>query len=204
MPQWVSFSLGALSALGLALALDARRRRRNRFLWRSVHRTAGGSATLRSAVPADMQTLYGQTYALAAHHDDLHELTTSAADIATAFAAGAFHVMLVEVDGAVVGSAVFQDSYRTWSGPSLYVQDIIVDESMRGRGLGTLVFRVLAAVAVARGCDRMFWESHAGNARANAFYSSSIGATHTTGQHQLLTWKLHDDSLRACASAAKA
>ena len=50
--------------------------------------------------------------------------------------------------------------------------------------------RVLSAVALTRGADRLCWESHLGNAKANAFYASTIGAEHVTGDEQLLTWKL--------------
>ena len=63
--------------------------------------------------------------------------------------------------------------------------------------------RPLAAVAVASDCDRMFWESQVGNARANVFYGSTVGADTVLGEHQLLTWKLVGvDRLMRCASVA--
>ena len=73
----------------------------------------------------------------------------------------------------------------------------------RGEGVGTQLLRGLAAVAVASDCDRMFWESHVGNARANKFYGSTVGAETVAGEHQLLTWKLVGvDRLMRCASVA--
>ena len=161
---------------------------------------------LRNACESDMKTLYTQIYDLAVLHEEEDELITTESSIASAFAAGAFHVLLITLSdtGEVVGSAIFQDSYRTWSGWSLYLQDLIVDTEHRGKGLGTLLMRALAAVAVARGCDRMFWESHASNQKANAFYSATIGAETLTGEHQLLTWKLIGvDRLSALSEAAR-
>ena len=73
----------------------------------------------------------------------------------------------------------------------------------RGQGVGTQLIRGLAAVAVAGGCDRMFWESQVGNARANEFYGSTVGADAVLGEHHLLTWKLVGvDRLMRCASVA--
>ena len=75
--------------------------------------------------------------------------------------------------------------------------------AFRGQGVGTQMIRGLAAAAVACGCDRMFWESQVGNARANEFYGSTVGADTLLGEHQLLTWKLVGvDRLMRCASVA--
>ena len=41
----------------------------------------------------------------------------------------------------------------------------------------------------------VFWESHAGNEKANRFYADTIGAEHVTGEEQLLTWKLRRGAL---------
>ena len=104
---------------------------------------------------------------------------------------------------ALAGAATYQYSYRTWSGESLYLQDLYVAAAHRGEGVGTQLIRGLAAVAVASDCDRMFWESHVGNARANKFYGSTVGAETAAGEHQLLTWKLVGvDRLMRCASVA--
>ena len=163
----------------------------------------GTRIVLRSACKSDMKTLYEQIFALAVLHEEEDELLTTEDSIASAFAAGAFHVLLVTVGEKVVGSAIFQDSFRTWSGPSLYLQDLIVDTDHRGRGLGTLLMQTLAAVALDRGCDRVFWESHAANTKANSFYSATIGAETLSGEHQLLTWKLIGvDKLSALSQAA--
>ena len=95
-------------------------------------------------------------------------------------------LVMEDVDGEVIGMAIFQESYRTWSGNSIYLQDLIVAERHRGKGLGTLVFRILAKLALERGCDRLFWETTADNLKARAFYGG-LGAKHA---EELLTYKL--------------
>ena len=200
-------TVGSAAALiGALMLARGRVQRHARFHWRSEHVSDSGvKVVMRSACMSDMKTLFAQIYALAVLHEEDDELLTTEASIASAFAAGSFHCLLITLaaTGEVIGSAIFQDSFRTWSGPSLYLQDLIVDADHRGNGLGTLVMRTLAAVALARGCDRMFWESHASNQKAYSFYATTIGAETLTGAHQLLTWKLIGaDKLTALSRAA--
>ena len=48
------------------------------------------------------------------------------------------------VDGRVEGFALYYIRYSTWKGQRLYLEDFVVTQEMRGKGLGKLLFeRVL-------------------------------------------------------------
>ena len=204
MAKAAAFLAGAASAL-LAVWLRQRQRRRSDApepIQKSLR--DGRQLVLRGATRADVEAVFELCVRrLAIEHDALDELQTTVEAFAQAFAAGKFHLLVAEIDGALAGAATYQYSYRTWSGESLYLQDLYVAAAHRGEGVGTQLIRGLAAVAVASDCDRMFWESHVGNARANVFYGSTVGAETVAGEHQLLTWKLVGvDRLMRCASVA--
>ena len=204
MAKAAAFLAGAASAL-LAVWLRQRQRRRSDApepIQKSLR--DGRQLVLRGATRADVDGVFELCVRrLAIEHDALDELQTSVEAFARAFAAGKFHLLVAEIDGALAGAATYQYSYRTWTGESLYLQDLCVAAANRGQGVGTQMIRGLAAVAVAGGCDRMFWESQVGNARANEFYGSTVGADTVLGEHQLLTWKLVGvDRLMRCASVA--
>lgn len=204
MAKAAAFLAGAASAL-LAVWLRQRQRRRSDApepIQKSLR--DGRQLVLRGATRADVDGVFELCVRrLAIEHDALDELQTSVEAFARAFAAGKFHLLVAEIDGALAGAATYQYSYRTWTGESLYLQDLCVAAANRGQGVGTQLIRGLAAVAVAGGCDRMFWESQVGNARANEFYGSTVGADTVLGEHQLLTWKLVGvDRLMRCASVA--
>ena len=204
MARAAAFVAGAASAL-LAVWLRQRQRRRSDApepIQKSLR--DGRQLVLRGATRADVDGVFELCVRrLAIEHDALDELQTTVEAFARAFAAGKFHLLVAEIDGALAGAATYQYSYRTWSGESLYLQDLYVAAAHRGEGIGTQLIRGLAAVAVASDCDRMFWESHVGNARANVFYGSTVGAETVAGEHQLLTWKLVGvDRLMRCASVA--
>ena len=63
-----------------------------------------------------------------------------------------------EVDGVVVGFALWYIRYSTWKGQTMYLEDIVVTESMRGKGIGKLLFDRLIEEAKEKGFRRMSWQ----------------------------------------------
>ena len=47
---------------------------------------------------------------------------------------------VAEVDGKVAGFALYYIRYSTWKGQRMYLEDLLVTEKMRGRGIGSLLF----------------------------------------------------------------
>jgi len=67
-----------------------------------------------------------------------------------------FEVLIAEVDRKAVGFALFFPNYSTWEGkPGLYIEDIFVDESMRGTGIGRKLIAAVAKIAASRGGARI-------------------------------------------------
>src|SRR5438477_10787915 len=47
---------------------------------------------------------------------------------------------VAEVDGVIVGFALYYIRYSTWKGCRMYLEDLIVTEDWRGKGVGKLLF----------------------------------------------------------------
>jgi GNAT superfamily N-acetyltransferase len=106
---------------------------------------------------------------------------------------------LAELDGQVVGLALWFMTYSTWTGrPSLYLEDLFVDDAARGQGVARALMTRLAQEAKARDCARMDWAVLDWNVDAMGFYER-IGARRQTGWEP---WRLHGDALDALAGAA--
>ena len=106
---------------------------------------------------------------------------------------------LAELDGQVVGLALWFMTYSTWTGrPSLYLEDLFVDDEARGQGVARALMMRLAQEAKARDCARMDWAVLDWNVDAMAFYER-IGARRQTGWEP---WRLHGEALDALAAAA--
>ena len=88
----------------------------------------------------------------------------------------AAYALVAEIDGQVVGFALYFLSYSTWDGVhGLYLEDLYVRPEHRGRGLGAALLSSLAAIAVARGYTRVEWSVLNWNAPSIEFYRS-LGA----------------------------
>jgi GNAT superfamily N-acetyltransferase len=78
---------------------------------------------------------------------------------------------VAEVDGFVVGFALYYVRYSTWKGSRLYLEDLIVTEIMRGKGIGKLLFDRLIQEASELSFNGMSWQVLDWNEPAIKFYN---------------------------------
>jgi len=84
--------------------------------------------------------------------------------------------ILAEEDGRAVGFALFFHNYSTFlAQPGLYLEDLFVLESHRGKGVGKALLAQLARIAVDRQCGRLEWAVLDWNVDAIGFYEK-LGA----------------------------
>ena len=84
-----------------------------------------------------------------------------------------FDCFVAEVAGEVVGIALFYPRYSTWKGPTLHLEDLIVTEKMKGKGIGTQLYNAFLEYADKTGVERVEWAVLDWNRPAVAFYQKS-------------------------------
>lgn len=77
---------------------------------------------------------------------------------------------VVAVDGRVEGFALWYIRYSTWKGQRLYLEDLIITQGMRGRGLGKLLFDRLIQEMREQNYSGMVWQVLDWNEPAINFY----------------------------------
>jgi GNAT superfamily N-acetyltransferase len=77
---------------------------------------------------------------------------------------------VAEVDGKIEGFALFYIRFSTWKGQRMYLEDLIVTEEMRGKGLGKLLFDKLINEAKKRKLNGIQWQVLEWNEPAINFY----------------------------------
>ncbi|GAB3458898.1 GNAT family N-acetyltransferase [Actinophytocola sediminis] len=84
---------------------------------------------------------------------------------------------VAELDGEVVGCALWFLNYSTWDGEhGIYLEDLYVRPTARGSGLGKALLTALADECVRQGYTRLQWWVLDWNKPAIGFYES-LGAT---------------------------
>lgn len=101
---------------------------------------------------------------------------------------------IAEIDGRVVGIAVWFLNFSTWTGKhGIFLEDLFVDPAVRGGGVARALFRALAAEAKARDCPRIDWMVLDWNELGKGLYRR-LGAWHNKTWEP---WRLDGDALEA-------
>ncbi|KIA90270.1 GNAT family acetyltransferase [Pedobacter kyungheensis] len=78
---------------------------------------------------------------------------------------------VAEVDEVIVGFALYYTRYSTWKGCRLYLEDFIVTEAFRGKGLGKILFEKVIEEAKNGDYSGMVWQVLDWNEPAINFYN---------------------------------
>ncbi|CAN5442181.1 GNAT family N-acetyltransferase [soil metagenome] len=81
-----------------------------------------------------------------------------------------FHCQVAEVDGEIIGIVIYFIKYSTWKGKGIYLEDLVVTEKMRGKGIGKLLFDAVMKDAVALNAQQLHWQVLDWNQPAIQFY----------------------------------
>ena len=84
-----------------------------------------------------------------------------------------FEVFVAQHGAQIVGIALYYRRYSTWKGRSLHLEDLIVSNDFRGRGIGRALYREVIKTAYEMGMNRLEWEVIDWNKNAIDFYLSS-------------------------------
>lgn len=101
------------------------------------------------------------------------EVTLTLAQLERDLVEGCFEVTVAEAqNGEVVGMALHHARYSTWKGKTWYLEDLVVTESWRGRGVGKALFSEVVATAQSRESQRLEWQVLDWNEPAIGFYEA--------------------------------
>ena len=81
-----------------------------------------------------------------------------------------YWAFVAEVNGLVVGFALYYIRYSTWKGQRIYLEDLLVTESWRRKGIGELLFERLLREAREKKYSGMVWQVLDWNEPAINFY----------------------------------
>jgi len=88
--------------------------------------------------------------------------------------------LVAELDGRIEGLAIFYEGMNSFRArPFLYLEDLVVSEAARGRGVGEALMAAIAREAVARNASRVEWAVLDWNEGALRFYRRLGGRPQT-------------------------
>ena len=83
----------------------------------------------------------------------------------------------------VVGMALYYPRYSTWKGPTFHLEDLIVTEPMKGKGIGTQLYNAFLEHAYDTGVKRVEWAVFwTGTFRPLSFIKKAVPPFRTIGE----------------------
>jgi GNAT superfamily N-acetyltransferase len=77
------------------------------------------------------------------------------------------------LDGVVIGFVTYNLQNSTWSeNGHCYLEDLFVDQSIRGRGTGRALIEFVKAFAIKNKCSRLYWNTDEDNTTARKLYDT--------------------------------
>jgi GNAT superfamily N-acetyltransferase len=129
--------------------------------------------TLRFALKEDCPRLMELIHELADYEKMPEEVTVTLAEFMEAgFGTNpVWKAFVVENEEQIQGFALYYTRYSTWKGCRLYLEDFIVTEQQRGKGLGKLLFERVMQEAKNKNYNGMNWQVLDWNGPAINFYN---------------------------------
>jgi len=136
------------------------------------------NVTLRPAEKQDSEAILRLIQELAVFEKEPESVLLTVSDIER-YGFGSsplFQCFVAQVEQQVIGMALYYQRFSTWKGPTYHLEDLIVTEAYKGKGIGTQLYTAFIQMAYESGVERIEWNVLDWNTPAVSFYEKS-GAT---------------------------
>ena len=106
-----------------------------------------------------------------------------------------FTCFVAEDENEILGIALVYPRFSTWKGKALHLEDLIVSQKYRGKGIGLALYKEVMRFAKEQNMNRVQWEVLDWNTPAIEFYENS-------GANVLRDWyvvQIHKDGIKKLA-----
>lgn len=127
---------------------------------------------IRAAVREDCQRLLELILELAVYEKAPDEVTVSLEEFQESGFGNnpVWKAFVAEENGIIQGFGLYYIRYSTWKGCRMYLEDLLVTEKMRGKGMGKMIFDRLIEEAIEKDFKGMTWQVLDWNEPAINFY----------------------------------
>lgn len=130
---------------------------------------------IRKGEPADMPAVLDLITELAVFERQPDAVVVTAADLVRdGFQENPlFHTFVAELEGTIVGMALYYYRYSTWKGKTIHLEDLILKEKFRKQGIGFALYQKVIETGYREGVRRIEWNVLDWNTPAIAFYQKT-------------------------------
>lgn len=79
---------------------------------------------------------------------------------------------MVTDNETIIAFSTYFFAYYSWTGKAIYLDDLYVTETYRGKGIGNLLFNKIIETAKNNNCKKVKWQVSNWNKKAIKFYKN--------------------------------
>jgi GNAT superfamily N-acetyltransferase len=113
--------------------------------------------SIRAATIDDLRQVYGLVRELAIYEQEPNEPTVPFPVFERDFKTY-YDCLVAEMDEKIIGIALYYWGYSTWKGKMLYLDDLVVKQEYRRRGIGSALFDRTVALAKDENAGQVRWQ----------------------------------------------
>lgn len=133
------------------------------------------SINIRKATLSDIKAIRDLVVELAIYEKEPNAVTATLEDYESNFENNWFECQVAELNNEVIGMILYYNTYSTWKGRMLYLEDFVVSEKHRRKGIGELLFERLFDIAKEKEVKIIKWQVLDWNKPAISFYKKYEG-----------------------------
>ncbi|MEL6989766.1 MAG: GNAT family N-acetyltransferase, partial [Bacteroidota bacterium] len=128
--------------------------------------------SIRKATIHDMAAVHQLVQELANYEKAPDEVITSPNSYQQDYQNNAFEcIVAVNSSDKILGTCIFYETFSTWKGKMMWLEDFVVNDAQRGQGIGAKLFEYLIEESKRRKLVLMKWQIIDWNEPALNFYS---------------------------------
>jgi len=128
---------------------------------------------IRKAQQSDLPAILLLVKELAVYEKAGDQVSATIEDYEIAFKENIFDAHVAETNGQIVGMTLYYMAYSTWRGKMLYLEDFVVSQTCRNKGVGQLLFDAFLNEARSKKAVMVKWQVLDWNKPAIAFYKKN-------------------------------
>jgi GNAT superfamily N-acetyltransferase len=126
--------------------------------------------TIREAVYEDLPALLNLIIELATYEKAPDAVIVELPTFRQYFKEGRFQALVALDEDKLVAMALYYEAYSTWKGKIVYLDDMVVTQAYRRKGIGEQLFNAMIRKTWELGCKQMRWHVLDWNQPAINFY----------------------------------
>lgn len=143
--------------------------------------------TIRDVQFNELESVRELVVELAVYEKAPDAVTATIEDYQRLYQSGLFQCLVAIENGVIIGIALYYDTFSTWKGLMMYLEDLVVTEKHRNKGVGKLLIDAFLVKSKEKGAVLAKWQVLDWNENAIRFYENK-GAEIEKGWWNVKFW----------------